>query len=142
MTETRGTYEVPRSLSTCVLCNLTASRIAWSSPHVLAVWDAFPVSPGHALVIPRRHAGGWENLTDNERTDIGTGIDAVRALIADRHRPDGYNVGFNDGAAAGQTVMHFHVHVIPRYAGDVPDPRGGVRWVLPDKAAYWTDAPP
>ena len=65
------------------------------------------------------------------------GIDAVRALIDARYEPHAYNVGFNDGAAAGQTVMHFHVHVIPRYQGDVSDPRGGVRWVLADKAAYW-----
>ena len=65
------------------------------------------------------------------------GVDAVRALIDERYQPDAYNVGFNDGAAAGQTIMHFHVHVVPRYQGDVSDPRGGIRWVLPDKAAYW-----
>jgi len=68
------------------------------------------------------------------------GVDEVRALIDARHRPDGYNIGCNDGVAAGQTVMHFHMHVIPRYHGDVKDPRGGVRWVLGDKAPYWRGA--
>jgi hypothetical protein len=66
-----------------------------------------------------------------------TGHCAFCGVDAARYRPDAYNVGFNDGAAAGQTIMHFHVHVIPRYQGDVGDPRGGIRWVLPDKAAYW-----
>ena len=106
-------------------------------PIVIALWDAFPVSPGHALVLPRRHAPSWNALTADEKSAITTTLDAVRSLIDENHHPDGYNVGFNDGPAAGQTIMHFHVHVIPRYSGDTTDPRGGVRWVLPDKAAYW-----
>lgn len=137
MTETRGTYAVSRDPSDCVLCKIDESRIAWSSPLVLALWDGFPVSPGHALVVPRRHAASWNELTQDEKAAIFSGVDAARALIADRYRPDGYNVGFNDGVAAGQTVMHFHMHVIPRYEGDTPDPRGGVRWVLADNAIYW-----
>jgi diadenosine tetraphosphate (Ap4A) HIT family hydrolase len=76
-------------------------------------------------------------ITLDEKAALTTAIDAVRSLIDERHHPHGYNVGFNDGPAAGQTIMHFHVHVIPRYSGDTTDPRGGVRWVLPDKAAYW-----
>jgi diadenosine tetraphosphate (Ap4A) HIT family hydrolase len=123
----------------CPFCVPDENRILSRSNLVLAAWDAFPVSPGHALVIPRRHVAAWDDLTSDEKAALLTGIDGVRALIAERRGPDGYNVGFNDGPAAGQTVMHFHVHVIPRYAGDVPDPRGGIRWVLRDKAAYWTD---
>jgi diadenosine tetraphosphate (Ap4A) HIT family hydrolase len=111
--------------------------VVWSGRLVLALWDAFPVSPGHALIVPRRHAPAWDDLTADEKAEVALGIDAARALIAKKYRPDAYNVGFNDGAAAGQTVMHFHLHVIPRYQGDAPDPRGGVRWVLADKAAYW-----
>lgn len=121
----------------CVFCCLDPSRIAWSSQHTIALWDAFPVSVGHALIVPRRHVASWSELTVHEKTEIVASIDDVRALIDVRHVPDGYNVGFNDGIAAGQTVMHFHVHVIPRYRGDASDPRGGVRWVLGDKAAYW-----
>jgi len=126
--------------SKCVFCNVDGARIAWRSATALAFWDGYPVSPGHALVVPRRHAASWADLTSDERTAIITGIDGLRALINKQHNPDGYNVGFNDGPAAGQTVMHFHVHVIPRYEGDVPDPRGGVRWVLGNKAVYWEDS--
>lgn len=105
----------------------------------MARWDNFPISPGHALIVPRRHVPAWDDLTSDEKADILGGIDAVRGLIRAKHAPDGFNVGFNDGPPAGQTVMHFHLHVIPRYAGDVPDPRGGIRWVIRDKAAYWAD---
>jgi diadenosine tetraphosphate (Ap4A) HIT family hydrolase len=103
----------------------------------MALWDLYPVSLGHALVVPRRHAASWTELAADEKAAVIAGVDAVRALIDERYRPDAYNVGYNDGAAAGQTIAHFHVHVIPRYQGDVLDPRGGIRFVLPDKAAYW-----
>ena len=128
--------------SRCVFCAVPQARIAWSSRTTTALWDAFPVSPGHALVVPRRHVASWRDLTADEKTAIITAVDAIRSLVDARHRPDGYNVGCNDGVAAGQTVMHFHMHVIPRYGGDVRDPRGGVRWVLPDKAAYWHSSEP
>jgi diadenosine tetraphosphate (Ap4A) HIT family hydrolase len=140
MTEDAPPYIV-RPDADCDFCRIDRARVAWSSPLALALWDAFPVSPGHALIVPRRHAASWSDLTADEKAAILEGVDAVRALIDERHRPAGYNVGFNDGAAAGQTVMHFHLHVIPRYRGDVPDPRGGVRWVLGDKAVYWQDPP-
>ena len=87
--------------------------------------------------MPRRHVASWSELRADEKAALTAGLDAVRALIDERYQPHAYNVGYNDGDAAGQTIPHFHVHVIPRYQGDVPDPRGGVRWVLPDKAAYW-----
>ena len=125
--------------SSCIFCTVDEARIAWQAPVAIAVWDGYPVSPGHALVVPCRHVASWVDLTGDEKTAIVAGIDAVRSLIAERHGPDGFNDGFNDGPAAGQTVMHFHVHVIPRYKGDVADPRGGVRWVLAEKAVYWKD---
>jgi diadenosine tetraphosphate (Ap4A) HIT family hydrolase len=121
----------------CAFCRADRGRIAWSQPFAMALWDMYPVSLGHALVMPRRHVASWAELTASEKAAVTTGIDAMRALIDERYRPDGYNVGFNDGEVAGQTIMHFHVHVIPRYQGDLADPRGGIRWVLPDKAAYW-----
>ena len=126
--------------SDCVFCSPDPARIAWSSSLTIALWDAFPVSAGHALVLPRRHVASWSALTADEKTAILAGVDAMRALIDARHRPNAYNIGCNDGIEAGQTIMHFHMHVIPRYRGDVPDPRGGIRWVLGDKAAYWRDA--
>jgi len=121
----------------CAFCGVDRGRVAWSSPLAIALWDAFPVSLGHALLVPRRHLASWSELTTEEKSALTAGVDAVRALIDERYRPHAYNVGYNDGAAAGQTIMHFHVHVIPRYQGDATDPRGGIRWVLPDRAAYW-----
>ena len=121
----------------CPFCHVDRGRTAWSSPLAIALWDVFPVSLGHALILPRRHAASWSELTADEKAELTAGIDAIRALIDERYQPHAYNVGYNDGEAAGQTIMHFHVHVIPRYQGDVLDPRGGIRWVLPDKAAYW-----
>ena len=99
--------------------------------------DAFPVSPGHSLVVPRRHIASVADATADEFAAIWSLLSAVRAGIDREMRPDGYNLGINDGRVAGQTVMHLHVHLIPRYAGDSPDPRGGLRWVLPGKAKYW-----
>jgi superfamily II DNA or RNA helicase/diadenosine tetraphosphate (Ap4A) HIT family hydrolase len=103
---------------------------------VRALWDAHPVSPGHALVLPRRHVTAWFDATPDEQAALLAATDAVRHEIERHHTPDGYNLGVNVGEAAGQTVVHLHLHVIPRYLGDVPDPRGGVRHVIPHKANY------
>ena len=107
-----------------------------SNESAFAVADRFPVSPGHALVVPRRVIATWWEATDEERAGILSLVDEVKRQLDAERRPDGYNVGFNAGAAAGQTVGHLHVHVIPRYRGDVPDPRGGVRHVIPGKGNY------
>ena len=131
-----------KSASRCPFCSLVETRIIAGLDLAIACWDAFPVSPGHALIVPRRHVASWTEATPDEKAAILSAIDVARVHIDERHRPDGYNIGFNDGIAAGQTVMHLHVHVIPRYAGDVPDPRGGVRWVLGAKAAYWRAGSP
>src|SRR6266516_813554 len=109
---------------------LAANRSAF------VIADRFPVSPGHALVVPRRVIATWWEATAAERADIRALVDEVKDRLDAELRPDGYNVGFNSGAAAGQTVGHLHVHVIPRYRGDVPDPRGGVRHVIPGKGNY------
>ena len=102
-----------------------------------AIRDAFPVSPGHTLVVPFRLVPTFFDATPEEQAAVLELVRVVKGqLDALDPRPDGYNVGFNAGVAAGQTVMHLHVHVIPRYAGDVPDPRGGVRYVIPAKANY------
>jgi len=111
---------------------------AWIAANrgAFAIWDSFPVSPGHALVIPRRLISSWWEATDEERHDLIALIDEVKKQIEHRFAPDGFNVGFNAGGAAGQTVPHLHLHVIPRYAGDVEDPRGGIRHVMPGKGNY------
>jgi diadenosine tetraphosphate (Ap4A) HIT family hydrolase len=102
----------------------------------IALWDGYPVSPGHALIIPRRHIPSFFDATEPEQSALIALVNAARPLIDQRHRPDGYNVGINIGAAAGQTVFHLHIHVIPRFLGDVDEPRGGVRHVIPAKANY------
>lgn len=106
--------------------------------HAVAFLDAFPVSPGHTLVIPRRCCACLFDLPEEERAAVWALVAAVRPLLAERFHPDAFNIGLNDGPAAGQTIPHAHVHIIPRYAGDCPDPRGGIRLLFPDKAAYWT----
>jgi diadenosine tetraphosphate (Ap4A) HIT family hydrolase len=103
---------------------------------VLGLWDGYPVSPGHALLVTRRHVANWFEASHEEQQALAGAIASARCEIEKRHHPDGYNIGINTGEAAGQTVFHLHVHVIPRYAGDTPEPRGGVRRVIPGKAAY------
>ena len=105
-----------------------------------AIWDAYPVSKGHALVVSRRQISDWWEATPGERADIFDLVDVVRSKIDELHKPDGFNVGFNAGSAAGQTVDHLHIHVIPRFAGDVPDPRGGIRNVIVARGNYLADA--
>ncbi len=125
------------SVTTCPFCTPDPNRIFHESDLILGLWDNYPSSPGHALLIPRRHIATWPNATHAEQQALTAAISsAIRAITVD-HNPDGYNIGINVGEAAGQTVAHLHLHVIPRYRGDMPDPRGGVRWVLPDTAPYW-----
>jgi diadenosine tetraphosphate (Ap4A) HIT family hydrolase len=121
----------------CPFCALPAERFVRESEHAVVIRDGYPVSPGHTLVIPKRHVASFFEVTDAERADLMSLLVAVRDHLELEFHPAGYNVGINDGAAAGQTVPHLHIHLIPRYDGDREDPRGGVRWVLPEKAAYW-----
>ena len=107
----------------------------------MAFKDGFPVNPGHALIVPRRHVADLFELTADEQAALWRLLPEVKQRLDARHSPAGYNVGVNVGAAAGQTVGHVHVHLIPRFAGDVEDPRGGVRWVVPARAAYWKADP-
>jgi diadenosine tetraphosphate (Ap4A) HIT family hydrolase len=90
-------------------------------------------------VIPRRHVASFFDATPLEREAMLALLDMAKQQLQAEFGPAGYNVGINDGAAAGQTICHLHMHLIPRYPGDRPDPRGGVRWVIPDKADYWTE---
>jgi len=122
----------------CAFCQLPTSRIVASNDLGMVVRDGFPVSPGHTLIIARRHVGSFFDLAGAEREGLLALLDAARAQMQQEMSPDGFNIGINDGPAAGQTMPHLHIHLIPRYKGDVPDPRGGVRWVIADKADYWT----
>lgn len=127
------------SSTRCPFCALPPERVLARDGLALAFRDAYPVSPGHTLVIPVRHVASFFDITPSERTAMFALLEAAKEQLHSEFSPAGYNIGINDGIAAGQTVGHLHVHLIPRYTGDRPDPRGGVRWVIPEKADYWTD---
>jgi diadenosine tetraphosphate (Ap4A) HIT family hydrolase len=120
----------------CPFCAMPEERIVEAREHAFAVLDAYPVSPGHTLAIARRHVPDVFDLTADEIADILRLIGSARDRIDRTHRPTGYNIGVNIGRDAGQTVMHVHIHVIPRYPGDCADPTGGVRGVIAGKAGY------
>ena len=120
----------------CTFCDLEGRELVWTSDLVVAFRDAYEVSPGHSLVVPRRHVATYFEANPDEQSEVWRAVQEVKAELDRTMRPDGYNVGFNAGEAAGQTVMHLHVHVIPRYRGDMDDPRGGVRYVIPSKGNY------
>lgn len=124
----------------CPFCSPDTGRVFFDSPLVVGLWDAFAVNPGHALLVPRRHVATWFDAALEEQMALLGAIEAARRAIEARHRPDGYNLGVNIGSAGGQTVPHLHLHVIPRYSGDVPDPRGGVRHVIPARGNYLAGA--
>ena len=123
---------------TCPFCRLLSSGPLLASNDLAAAFaDGFPISPGHALIVPRRHEADFLALTEGEQAAIWALVPAVRRHVEAERAPDGYNIGVNVGEAAGQTVLHAHLHVIPRYTGDVSDPRGGIRLILPRLARYW-----
>ncbi len=123
----------------CSFCTPEPNLLFHESELVVGLWDHHPVSPGHALLVPRRHIAGWFEASLNEQQTLIAALEAAKRAIDKKHEPDGYNIGVNSWEAAGQTVLHLHVHLIPRYTGDEEDPRGGVRKLYPDKAGYWTD---
>ncbi len=122
-----------------MFCALPANRLVQSNATAIAIRDAYPVSPGHSLIIPKRHIGSFFEVSSVERADLMALLASMRALLNAELNPEAYNIGINDGPQAGQTVPHMHMHLIPRFVGDVADPRGGVRWILPAKAKYWRD---
>jgi ATP adenylyltransferase len=121
----------------CPFCAPGVEReLITESATAYAVLDKYPVSPGHALIIPKKHIAGYFDLSTHAKTACWLMVDRVQQLLTERFRPDGFNVGINVGAVAGQTVPHVHIHLIPRYRGDVENPIGGVRHVIPSKGDY------
>jgi diadenosine tetraphosphate (Ap4A) HIT family hydrolase len=121
----------------CPFCTLPPERIIDSNDLALVIRDGYPVSPGHTLVIPKRHIGSWFEITQAEQQALLNLLAKATVVLETEFKPDDYNIGINDGPTAGQTVPHLHMHLIPRYEGDQEDPRGGVRWIIPEKAKYW-----
>ena len=119
-------------------------RIIAQNNDAFVIRDGYPVTPGHSLIIPKRHIGSFFETSESEKQCLLALLEQAKVQLDGEFQPAGYNIGINDGAAAGQTVPHLHIHLIPRYDQDSPhgeegiDPRGGVRWVVPDKADYWS----
>lgn len=121
----------------CVFCNPDAEReLIVESATAYAVYDKFPANEGHALIIPKRHCADYFDLNFKEQAACIFMLNKVKKIVSERFKPNGFNVGINVGKDAGQTVHHVHIHLIPRYKGDVENPRGGVRGVIPDKQSY------
>lgn len=133
--------EMMSGVTDCPFCSRIADGFGMSAANreAVAFSDRFPLSDGHALVVPRRHIERLEQLESETWQAVFDLVREVALATTGRTGVDGVNIGVNSGLAAGQTVGHAHVHIVPRSAGDVDDPRGGVRWVLPDKARYWDD---
>jgi len=123
--------------SDCIFCRPAANlEFLTESAGAFAVYDGYPVSEGHALVISKKHVADFFLLSRHEQDALWIVVNRVKQLLEERYHPDGFNVGFNVGESAGQTVFHAHVHVIPRYTGDMEHPRGGIRHVIPSRAKY------
>jgi len=121
----------------CPFCEPDADRVWLENDIGMVMWDAHPVTEGHALVVLRQHVASIYKLPANAQAALWKLVSEARNRLHDELHPDGFNIGLNDGEAAGQTILHAHIHIIPRRDGDVADPRGGVRWLMPDKARYW-----
>lgn len=123
----------------CLFCdkeNKEQHRIICENDLFYSRWDNIPVSEGHAEVIPKKHIESFFELTDGELSQMYDLTKKTKDIISDKFQPDGYTLGINEGLAAGRTIPHLHFHIIPRYTGDVENPRGGVRNVIPGKGNY------
>ncbi len=123
-------------MSDCPFCEKKKEEYFQHCGHFFAAFDFFPVSRGHLLIIPYRHIPGISDLSADEEKELMPFIRYCKDRLNDEFKPDGFNLGINEGHAAGQTIPHLHIHLIPRYKGDVAEPEGGVRGVIPDKKKY------
>ena len=136
--ECRYAAIVMSNTNPCFLCTLPPERIIDECDWTMTIRDGFAVSPGHTLIVTKRHAPTYFDLTSEELSAVSLAIQKAKRVLDKEYSPDGYNIGINNGVDAGQSIPHLHVHLIPRYRGDVKDPKGGVRWVIPERADYWT----
>ena len=120
----------------CIFCNIEKDKIILEGKYSIAFYDNYPVNLGHTLIIPKRHISDYFELYQYEKDDIWKLVEKMKTIIDKRYSPNGYNIGINIGEPAGQSVSHSHIHIIPRYIGDVSNPKGGVRGVIPNKQNY------
>lgn len=119
---------------TCIFCTMT--EFSAQNEHAYAIYDKHPVNPGHVLIIPKRHMSDYFELEPEEEACIWSLLRVMKSTVELKFKPDGWNIGINNGKSAGQTIFHLHVHLIPRYEGDVDMPEGGVRGVIPVRRDY------
>lgn len=119
-----------------IFFEIPSHEYVYDADDFFMIYDRFPVSPGHLLIVSKHVRTDYFDLTHKEKEILPQLIDVSRCIIEEHHRPYGYNIGMNCGIAAGQTVMHFHCHVIPRYKGDMIDPCGGIRHAVQGKGYY------
>ena len=131
-------YSLRTRNNMCIFCDFQfdKEKVVAENNLAYAIFDAFPVSQGHTLIIPKRHAETFFELTNDEVVAIYELAHIIKQKLTELYNPSGYNVGFNCGEAAGQTIMHCHMHIIPRYSGDIQNPRGGVRKIIKNKVPY------
>ena len=133
----KGLTNQPITNSNCPFCAIDLDReIIFESESTFSIYDKFPVNNGHVLIIPKRHCQSYFELTFQEQMDCLQVLNKSKELVNRKYNPDAFNIGINVGEIAGQTVPHVHIHLIPRFKGDVNDPRGGVRGVIPNKQKY------
>jgi len=121
----------------CPFCNIGEHvEVLFKADTAMAILDSFPISPGHTLVIPRRHVADYFDLTVEEQNELWQLVNRCKVILQDRFHPDGFNIGINVGEMAGQSIFHVHIHLIPRYKGDMKNPKGGVRHIIPGKGYY------
>ena len=123
----------------CKFCNVSPDRNYLNGEFGFAQWDKHPVNPGHSLVIPHRHIPTYFDAEEGERNGLWDMVNEVKEIIDTKHNPDGYNIGINIGPVSGQSILHLHIHIIPRYQGDMENPQGGVRGVIPGRQKYETN---
>lgn len=133
-TDYKKEYEIAKG---CPFCNLNPKvELVCETATALAFYDGYPVSKGHTLIIPKRHRANYFELTTQEQQALWQMVNHCKKILTEKYNPDGFNVGINVGETAGQSVFHIHIHLIPRYKGDVENPKGGVRGVIPRKQKY------
>jgi len=120
----------------CPFCNINEDKIIAKNKFSYAIYDKYPVNKGHILIISKEHIRDYFDASTEVREAIFDLMEDCKSLLDNKYNLDGYNIGFNCGKEAGQTIMHFHLHLIPRYEGDIEDPTGGVRGVIPEKRVY------
>lgn len=120
----------------CIFCKQPETEAICENKLARAFFDKFPVSEGHVLITPKRHASNFFEATPEELAAINELIFRVKEILDERYKPDGYNIGVNVNYAAGQTIFHLHVHIIPRHKGDIEDPKGGIRNIKPNLVDY------